>query len=130
MNILVMYHTQYMYTGVQVHIGPEYIDVGIQYDLPVTSSNAGVQFGLCPLGASSPRTIPTSCSESELSYMDDNVKVLMHQEELITHPTRVNHRKCNYWLLMNQCVRYVTIMIAVQWKMMFLLFLLRSSQHF
>ena len=76
MNILVMYHTQYMYIGVQVHIGPEYVDVGIQCDLPVTSSNAGIQFGLCPLGVSSPWTIPTSCSESELSDVDDNVKVL------------------------------------------------------
>ena len=74
-----MYHTQYMYIGVQVHIEPEYADVGIQCDLPhnpVPSSNAGIQFGLCPLGASSPRTIPASCSESELSDMDDNVKVL------------------------------------------------------
>ena len=101
-------HTQYMYIGVQVHIEPEYADVGIRCDLPhnpVPSSNAGIQFGLCPLGASSPRTIPASCSESELSDMDDNVKVL--QQELITHPTRVNHRKCNYWLLMNQCVMYI-----------------------
>ena len=113
-----------MYTGVQVHIGPEYVDVGIQCDLPhnpVNSSNAGVQFGLCPLGASSPRTIQLlALSQNSPKWMTMS-RFLMHQQELITHPTRVNHRECNYWLLMNQCV---TIMIAVQWKMMFLLFLL------
>ena len=61
----------------QVHIGPENIDIGIQCDLPhepVTSSDVGVQLGLCPLAASSPRTIPTSCSESELSEVGEEEK--------------------------------------------------------
>ena len=78
-------------------MGPENIDIGIQCDLPhdpVTSSDVGMQFGLCPLAAFSPRTIPTSCSESELSEVDDNT-IEGHPQEHITHHMKVNHCKCN-----------------------------------
>ena len=62
----------YTYTfillGCQVDIKPEQVDVGVQCDLPChpkKTLSIGMQSGVPnPLAASSPRTIPTSCSES------------------------------------------------------------------
>ena len=74
----------------QVHIGPKYIDVGIQCDLPhkpVTTLDAETQVGLCPLAASSPRTIPTSCSESELSEVDDNTSKVLNVSTATYYPS-------------------------------------------
>ena len=69
----------YTYTfillGCQVDIKPEQVDVGVQCDLPChpkKTLSIGMQSGVPnPLAASSPRTIPTSCSESELSEVDE-----------------------------------------------------------
>ena len=63
----------------QVYPQKSLVDIGIQCTLPVSAGNtsdAGTQVGYIsrPLAASSPRIIPSSCSESELSEVDDKMK--------------------------------------------------------